>query len=281
MITVSDFPKYRGKMEYVCLGCHARFDIHELYYTCPHCGGVFLLEDTTFDSLLEFPPELLARPVRQAGRHPGRRPARRAALLRAHGPGPGRRGHRLPGRGPHPDHRGQRGPDRAGGRALLLQERRPEPERLLQGPGHGLRLQLFEASGPGQRLGFGPDRVRLHRRHLGRRRPLRRLCRRSDQVRGHPAQGQGHTAAAGPAARQRRHGHRGARRLRRLHEGGGDARRQLPGGPAQFEKRLAHPRPGVLRLRGGPSGSAGTPTASAFLCPSATPATSRPSWAAF
>ena len=56
MITVSDFPKYRGKMEYVCLGCQARFDINELYYTCPHCGGVFLLEDTTFDSLLEFPP---------------------------------------------------------------------------------------------------------------------------------------------------------------------------------------------------------------------------------
>jgi len=56
MITVSDFPKYRGKMEYVCLGCQARFDIHELYYTCPHCGGVFVLEDTTFDSLLEFPP---------------------------------------------------------------------------------------------------------------------------------------------------------------------------------------------------------------------------------
>ena len=55
MITTSDFPKYRGKMEYVCLGCQARFDIHELYYTCPHCGGVFLLEDTTFDSLLEFP----------------------------------------------------------------------------------------------------------------------------------------------------------------------------------------------------------------------------------
>ncbi|EKO38508.1 MAG: threonine synthase [Solidesulfovibrio magneticus str. Maddingley MBC34] len=55
MITTSDFPKYRGKMEYVCLGCGARFDIHELYYTCPHCGGVFLLEDTTFDSLLEYP----------------------------------------------------------------------------------------------------------------------------------------------------------------------------------------------------------------------------------
>jgi threonine synthase len=38
-------------MEYFCLGCNARFSINELHYTCPECGGVFLLEDTTFDSL--------------------------------------------------------------------------------------------------------------------------------------------------------------------------------------------------------------------------------------
>lgn len=48
---MSDFPVYRGRMEYVCLGCGARFDISELHYTCPSCGGVFLLTDTTFDSL--------------------------------------------------------------------------------------------------------------------------------------------------------------------------------------------------------------------------------------
>ena len=45
------FPAYRGCMEYVCLGCKARFDMHELHYTCPHCGGVFLLENTRFDDL--------------------------------------------------------------------------------------------------------------------------------------------------------------------------------------------------------------------------------------
>ncbi len=39
------FPAYRGEMEYVCLGCQARYPIDELHYTCPSCRGVFLLED--------------------------------------------------------------------------------------------------------------------------------------------------------------------------------------------------------------------------------------------
>ena len=47
------FPTYRAQMEYVCLGCGARHPIDELLYTCPDCGGVFLLEDTTFDRLKE------------------------------------------------------------------------------------------------------------------------------------------------------------------------------------------------------------------------------------
>ena len=45
------FPSYRGQMEYVCLGCGARYPIDELLYTCPNCGGVFLLEDTSFETL--------------------------------------------------------------------------------------------------------------------------------------------------------------------------------------------------------------------------------------
>ncbi len=56
MLTGGDFPKYRGRMEYVCLGCGQRYDIRELLYTCPKCGDVFLLEDTAFDTLAEFPP---------------------------------------------------------------------------------------------------------------------------------------------------------------------------------------------------------------------------------
>ena len=50
-----DFPGHRGRMEYFCLGCNARFSIDELHYTCPECGGVFLLEDLEFDRLRETP----------------------------------------------------------------------------------------------------------------------------------------------------------------------------------------------------------------------------------
>ena len=46
-----DFPAYRGQMEYVCLSCGARHAGDELLYTCPQCGGVFLLENTQFDEL--------------------------------------------------------------------------------------------------------------------------------------------------------------------------------------------------------------------------------------
>ncbi len=47
------FPSYRGSMEYYCLGCSTRYDINELHYTCPKCGGVFLLEDLDFEALKE------------------------------------------------------------------------------------------------------------------------------------------------------------------------------------------------------------------------------------
>ncbi len=45
------FPVYRGAMQYQCLGCRSVFDVEQLLYTCPTCGGVFLLTDTSFDSL--------------------------------------------------------------------------------------------------------------------------------------------------------------------------------------------------------------------------------------
>jgi len=49
------FPDYRGEMEYVCQGCGSRFPATELYYTCPDCGGVFLLKDKRFAELMETP----------------------------------------------------------------------------------------------------------------------------------------------------------------------------------------------------------------------------------
>ncbi|MDR1658723.1 MAG: threonine synthase [Desulfovibrio sp.] len=49
----TDFPSYRGRMEYVCLGCGARYPHDSLLYACPGCGGVFLLEDPDFPRLKE------------------------------------------------------------------------------------------------------------------------------------------------------------------------------------------------------------------------------------
>jgi threonine synthase len=38
-------------MEYHCLGCGGRRGIEELLYTCPDCGGVFILDDLGFERL--------------------------------------------------------------------------------------------------------------------------------------------------------------------------------------------------------------------------------------
>jgi len=51
MTYANDFPTYRGRMEYFCLGCQARFTIDQLHYTCPTCGGIFLLEDLDAQTL--------------------------------------------------------------------------------------------------------------------------------------------------------------------------------------------------------------------------------------
>ena len=45
------FPTYRGNMEYVCQGCGGRFPGDDFLYTCPDCGGVFLLRDANQDQL--------------------------------------------------------------------------------------------------------------------------------------------------------------------------------------------------------------------------------------
>lgn len=45
------FPAWRGRLEYVCLDCGARYPADDLLYTCPACGGVFLLQDLEFKAL--------------------------------------------------------------------------------------------------------------------------------------------------------------------------------------------------------------------------------------
>ncbi len=69
------FPVYRGRLEYVCLGCGKRLPMDELYYTCPGCGGVFLLEDNDFETLAETKPEEWRRrfDLRAASKRPALR----------------------------------------------------------------------------------------------------------------------------------------------------------------------------------------------------------------
>ena len=40
-------PKPEGEMKYRCLGCINKYDSSELLYTCPSCGSVLLLEETS------------------------------------------------------------------------------------------------------------------------------------------------------------------------------------------------------------------------------------------
>lgn len=54
-MSCSDFPDFRGDMEYVCISCGHKFPANSLYYTCPDCGSVLLLEDKNFASLKEKP----------------------------------------------------------------------------------------------------------------------------------------------------------------------------------------------------------------------------------
>ena len=55
------FPTWRGRLEYVCLDCGARYPADDLLYTCPRCGGVFLLQDLDFDELKKKPSRNGAR----------------------------------------------------------------------------------------------------------------------------------------------------------------------------------------------------------------------------
>jgi threonine synthase len=145
-MSANTFPSYRGRMEYVCLGCGARFGIDELHYTCPTCGGVFLLTDTTFDSLKR-PAARTGAPFSTpapASKNPALRGVFRfyelmAPLLdeQVHSV-PWRRQHAHRGFAPSPARRRARPQDR-------VQERRPEPQRQLQGPGHGLPFSFLKS----------------------------------------------------------------------------------------------------------------------------------------
>ncbi len=46
-------PKPSGELRYVCLSCGAEHGPEKLYYTCPQCGGLLLLEDKAEERLRE------------------------------------------------------------------------------------------------------------------------------------------------------------------------------------------------------------------------------------
>lgn len=68
-------------MEYVCTQCGARRGVEELLYTCPECGGVFLLEDLDFERMKETPAPVWRELFDARPRHPQSRPARYFPLL--------------------------------------------------------------------------------------------------------------------------------------------------------------------------------------------------------
>ena len=196
-------PQPGGRLLYRCLGCGAHHGIDSLLYTCPQCGAVLLIEDQDFDRLKAKSGQEWRRlfDLRRMLNLTG--PEGNLPLPRDHGPGypaptaccTWARGTPpwwrpiAPAAGPRSDVR------------LLLQERRPEPLGLFQGPGHGRGAEFFASylikyKGAGRIL----SRLRLHRRHLGRRGPVRRLPGPGGDQRGAPAPGQGDPPAAGPAA---------------------------------------------------------------------------------
>jgi len=48
-------PVPAGRLVYCCLGCRREYDVDSLLYTCPDCGGVFLIEDRQEDRLTQKP----------------------------------------------------------------------------------------------------------------------------------------------------------------------------------------------------------------------------------
>ena len=137
-----DFPSYRGQMEYRCLGCGKTHPGDSLLYTCPDCGGVFLLHDNNFDELKKhdgaywrdvFDKRLMTRTTALRGVFAYYELL--APILEEEDIVP----------------------------CLQLQERRPKPQRVLQGQGHGLCLQLSEVAVPRKLLGRGADGLCLYR----------------------------------------------------------------------------------------------------------------------
>ena len=168
-------PAPTGEMVYRCLECGAEYDITELLYTCPQCRGLFMLEDKNAARLAEHPGAFWRRlfDYRRMLNLPALSGIFRYYELIAPV---------IPladiiylGEGHTPQVAANADLQAEVGAAFLFQERRPEPQRLLQGPGHGRGLELPQLPGAAARGRQDAGHLRLHRRHLRRRGPLFRL----------------------------------------------------------------------------------------------------------
>jgi DNA-directed RNA polymerase subunit RPC12/RpoP len=167
-------PEPGGELVYRCLGCQAEHGIESLLYTCPDCGQVLLLHDRRFDRLKAIDGETWQQ-IFDYRRMLKTRPSRASTATMSSSARHSAGFSGLPGRGPHACGGGQRHPSGKGGHPLLLQERRTEPQRLLQGPGHGQRPELHQFSHPAGTGRPGALHLRVHRGHQRRRGPLCRL----------------------------------------------------------------------------------------------------------
>jgi Threonine synthase len=199
----ADFPAYRGRMEYVCLDCGARHPGDSLLYTCPQCGGVFLLENLDFDKLKERSGaewrELFD--ARSASRSTALRGIFRFYELLA--PLLDEDDIVYLGEGITPIIEAAPALRDRVGVPFAYKNDGQNPQRVLQGSRHGLRVQLPQVAVPPQQVGRSADRVRLHWRHLGGGGPLCLIRGRAPQERGASAPRQGDAPAAFPASGQR------------------------------------------------------------------------------
>ncbi len=50
-------PEAKGTLAYVCIECSKRYNIYDFIYTCPSCGSLLRIENTSFEDLKATPPE--------------------------------------------------------------------------------------------------------------------------------------------------------------------------------------------------------------------------------
>lgn len=190
------FPTRRGRMEYVCTQCGARRGVEELLYTCPECGGVFLLEDLDFERMKETPAPVWRElfDARRATRNPALRGIFRFYELMA--PVLEQEDIICLGEGDTPiieaapALRGKLGVN------FAFKNEGQNPSASFKDRGMARSLQLSAGAGAHARMGRGAHRLRLHRGYLCGGCAVCILCGGRHQERGAAAPRQSDAPAA-------------------------------------------------------------------------------------